>query len=260
MRRALAMFGLALMTGASAAAPGEEPPVDAATSIEQPIVARDCPAREQRIEALQQSDDRLHARLGEFLAHPAHRYCRIEKVRASNRRDATGSFSADFMLLGELARAVAVAGLALLVLWLILRVRGWTPRPDAAGRARPEAAPAGTSTPMPARPPVLPEDIPAAAEAAWRDDRARRALSLLLRGAVARLFPARQHLESRTERELLDLAAGSDLDATGGRLLRALIDAWQRTAWARQPPCDAEFRALVEGWRECLDAAGAKHR
>jgi len=149
--------------------------------------------------------------------------------------------------LARLVKGVLAAG-ALVLLWLALRHwRAWLPERVARRSAPPPVAPteaAGAD---------LPADIPAAARAALARGERRAALSLLYRGALARLgLPA-----GATEAEVLAQAA-RELPPPQRDYLQRLGRAWLATAWAhRAPPAEA-VAALCRDWAAAFGAEGRR--
>ncbi|TDU63119.1 uncharacterized protein DUF4129 [Prosthecobacter fusiformis] len=95
----------------------------------------------------------------------------------------------------------------------------------------------------------LPDDITAAARAAWAAGRLREALSLLYRGALSRLVE-QQRLpirDSDTEDDCLMKVA--DLgDAPVTEFFRALTMIWVRAAYAGEEAREGEFENLCRTW------------
>jgi len=108
----------------------------------------------------------------------------------------------------------------------------------------------GEPAPEPYRPPAalfgielapekLPPDVGAAAAALAREGRLREALGLLYRGALSELVHKRgvQLLPSHTEGEAVKLAKLA--------YFALLVEAWQRSAYARRVPAAAEVEQLA---------------
>ncbi|MCX6847540.1 MAG: DUF4129 domain-containing protein [Verrucomicrobia bacterium] len=95
----------------------------------------------------------------------------------------------------------------------------------------------------------LPEDIVAAARAAWAAGDFKEALSLLYRGSLSWLVIRRRVpiTDSDTEEDCLVqvLQAG---DQTEADYFRQLTGAWVQVAYAVMPVSDAEMGALCERW------------
>jgi len=138
-----------------------------------------------------------------------------------------------------------LAGIALLL--LLWRLPKWLPWVKAQLRNAselPEIHEEAVVEPEP-----LPDDIPRVVGALWREGRRRDALALLYRASVERLsarlgtpFPP-----GATEADCLRRARRlEDEEARGSFTL--VVRTWQRAAYARQFPADADFDALVAGW------------
>jgi hypothetical protein len=161
-------------------------------------------------------------------------------------------------VLGWIVSAIAeyglwiLAGLLLIyVLWRLPRWLPWVrtalreeaPLPEVVEQALPEAQP-------------LPDDVPAAASALWRDGRQRDALALLYRASVARLsarldspFPP-----GATEADCLRRARKLD-DAQARASFNEVVRTWQRAAYARQFPDGEAFAALLSTWSQRFPVA-----
>lgn len=100
------------------------------------------------------------------------------------------------------------------------------------------------------RPESLPEDVVAAARAAWERGDATLALSLLYRGALVRLAKrgALEIPESATENECLRAVRRMETDGIAGAF-GALTGAWVRARYGHSAPAAAEFGALCEDFR-----------
>ncbi len=151
-----------------------------------------------------------------------------------------------FQLLGLVVKWIIIGAAALGVLWflwrfLLSRQGKWAE--DADRMAAPEDL-----FGLDIRPGSLPKDIAGAALALWRAGERRASLSLLYRGALARLIHERglEVPPGATEGDCLR-AATPVLDAEGGGYFRGLTSAWQALAYAHDEPADGE--ALCEGWR-----------
>lgn len=99
-------------------------------------------------------------------------------------------------------------------------------------------------------PETLPDDIAAAAEAAWRDGAARDALALLYRGTIVRLVAGGVRLRAAdTEADVLRRSE-SLLPDDPMAALRDLVAAWQQLAYAHRAPAEERFAALLNGFRD----------
>lgn len=98
-------------------------------------------------------------------------------------------------------------------------------------------------------PETLPEDIPSAALALWRQGRHREALGLLYRGAISRVIElARvEILESDTEGDCLRRVEQAGAEARPD-YFRGITGAWTQLAYAGRPPEDVEMEALCRQW------------
>lgn len=97
----------------------------------------------------------------------------------------------------------------------------------------------------------LPDDAPALAAALWKQGQKRAALATLYRSALGALVHRHQLWlrDGFTEGDCLHLAR-SRLDAELWTYLARLTRAWQRIAYAHQPPSEAELTALCKDWPE----------
>jgi hypothetical protein len=145
-----------------------------------------------------------------------------------------------------------LAGLLLaLLLWRLPRWLPWVrqqlreeaPLPEVHEQAVPEVVP-------------LPDDIPAAVSALWRDGQQREALALLYRASVLRLaerlgsaFPP-----GATEADCLRRARRLD-DAEARASFTDVVRTWQRAAYARQFPDGDTFAALLASWSQRFPVA-----
>jgi len=143
---------------------------------------------------------------------------------------------------GELVLWVGAAALLAYALWWASRMlpRGGAPAPEP---YHPPAALFG----MELAPEKLPPDVAAAAAALAREGRLREALGLLYRGALSELVHKRgvQLLASHTEGDVLRLSGES---SSVFSYLKALINAWQRCAYASQTPQSAEVERLASDY------------
>lgn len=138
-------------------------------------------------------------------------------------------------------------GVAVLLIWVLLRLRDWLGRNPGAGTLA--AVPPTHVGTLDIRPESLPADIGAAARELLHRGEQRAALSLLYRGALSRLVhghgvPIRA---ASTERECLGLAAAR-LAAGPQAFLVQLVTGWQTVAYARRElPVDSA-EALCQGF------------
>jgi hypothetical protein len=98
-------------------------------------------------------------------------------------------------------------------------------------------------------PETLPDDIPSAALALWRQGRHREALGLLYRGAISRVIEsARVEIrESDTEGDCLRRVEQAG-EVARPEYFRGITGAWTRLAYAGRPPADVEMEALCRQW------------
>ena len=102
---------------------------------------------------------------------------------------------------------------------------------------------------MDVSPATLPDDVPAAAWALWRQGRQQEALGLLYRGAISRVMEvARVAIqESDTEGDCVrrvDLAG----PAAHPEYFRGITGAWSRLAYAGLCPAEREVEVLCQKW------------
>ncbi len=153
------------------------------------------------------------------------------------------------MLAGLLRWGLLVAGVIALVYFLSkLEFRGRGRDAGDRGEALPERV-AGLDI----RPESLPDDVVATAAAWWREGRAREAMSLLYRGALAHLVTrhALRVPESATEGECVERARASPEPPLVDDFA-ALTGSWQRVAYAHETPPDDTFRELCTRWSRHL--------
>ncbi|MCQ4165725.1 DUF4129 domain-containing protein [Tahibacter harae] len=105
-------------------------------------------------------------------------------------------------------------------------------------------------------PEQLPDDLPAAVRALWREGRQRAALALFYRAAVQRLDEALglPLPPGATEAECLRRARRLD-DGDYAKLFTRIVRAWQSAAYARRLPEPAELEALLAAWSAPRGAA-----
>ena len=139
--------------------------------------------------------------------------------------------------------------------FLVFLVRNWAQ--SASGKIGDRAPPPEVIAGLDVRPESLPSDVPGEAAALWRAGDPVACLSLLYRGALAKLIHS------------YDL--GLDESATEGDCVAAVRDAqgpvdyfgrltfgWQCVAYAERAPSDEEARALWEGWRRTFGRGGGQ--
>lgn len=105
-------------------------------------------------------------------------------------------------------------------------------------------------------PEQLPDDLPAAVRALWREGRQRAALALFYRAAVQRLDESLglPLPPGATEAECLRRARRLE-DGDYAKLFTRIVRAWQSAAYARRLPEPAELEALLAGWSAPRGAA-----
>lgn len=97
----------------------------------------------------------------------------------------------------------------------------------------------------------LPDNIAGAVEKALEDRDIRTAMSLLLRVSLASLlreYPVPLAAGS-TEQHCLRTLQREHGNATGIDVLKPVVDAWVRTAWAHRPVTEEEVRSLLGQWQ-----------
>ncbi len=150
--------------------------------------------------------------------------------------------------LGKGVMLVIAASVLTALVWLI-----WTNRHLFANRL-----PGGTKAIAPkarvvmgleVSPETLPDDIPSAALALWRQGRHREALGMLYRGAISHVIEtARVEIrESDTEGDCLRRVEKAGVEARPD-YFRGITGAWTRLAYAGSPPEDVEMEALCRQW------------
>jgi hypothetical protein len=158
-----------------------------------------------------------------------------------------------FMWLAEAGRVLLWVGGALVVgllaLYIARLIRGRRER-EAAHRFK---APSHVRD-LDIRPETLPDDIGAAALAAWERGEHRAALALLYRGLLSRLVhvhgvPIRH---SSTEGECVGLAA-RHLPLDRAAYVSGLVRLWQQAVYGGQDPQTEEVRAVCAGFAPALD-------
>jgi len=166
--------------------------------------------------------------------------------------DATLSFFGDALgpLFELLLWGLLLAALGLIVWWLVVRA------PGVVAQAARESAPAEVFG-LDIRPESLPADVVASAREVWRRGDARGALSLLYRGAIARLVHG-SGLEIESGDTEQDCVARTRA-RTAPELAAYFADltrAWTSVAWSHEPVREAGFAELCEGWRRVFEQRG----
>ena len=152
------------------------------------------------------------------------------------------------ILLWVLGYAALAALLGYAVWWLVQYSRNYTNGPRSPRTNDPEAAPRVIMG-MAITRDSLPEDIVAAARAAWSAGHVREALSLLYRGALSRLVEQRRLAirDSDTEDDCL-IKASAVVEGPVMQFFRQLTLVWVRAAYAGKEAESAEFETLCQTW------------
>jgi hypothetical protein len=159
-------------------------------------------------------------------------------------------------LIESLGRGLALIAKGLLwlavlaaIIWLIVYRRRWL---GWLGNRKPEAAYVAPQQMfgLDVRPESLPEDVAGAARKLWQQHQPRAALSLLYRGALARLI-AREGIELResdTEGDCLRVVA-QKVTHDQAEFFATLTRAWENTAYGGRAPDSTEGEAFCAAWR-----------
>lgn len=152
------------------------------------------------------------------------------------------------VLLTVLGYAALAALLGYVIWWLVQYSQNHTNGPRSLRANAPEAAPRIIMG-MAITRDSLPEDIVAAARAAWSAGHVREALSLLYRGALSRLVEQRRLAirDSDTEDDCL-MKAAAVVDGPVIQFFRQLTLVWVRAAYAGKEAEPAEFDSLCQTW------------
>lgn len=143
---------------------------------------------------------------------------------------------------------------ALLVAWLVVRIRRWVQMRAGGVQAARGPMPSHVGS-LDIRPQSLPDDIGAAAADLWQGGQHRPALSLLYRGALSRLVhvhavPVRA---ASTEGECVALAA-TRLAPAPQAFFAQLVGAWQLAAYGGRLPDTAQVLDLCGAFDRQLAA------
>ncbi len=214
--------------------------------------ALDCETRDAYIESLQDSDDPIRERLGQLFAETDAQYCQTIRVRVTPERDFDWNFSLpNLSALAWLMRGFAVLLLLAGCIWLLLN---WRRAGPMLARSPAQSRQPGIERKSRAVRQALPDDIPAAALAAWQEGHAREAVSLLYRGAVKALLPD-QAARAATEAEVLQAIRLKNTSPETVAWMQQLVRAWQQIAWASRGLSDSQFDTLLQTWtRHCRQA------
>lgn len=145
-------------------------------------------------------------------------------------------------------------GAGVLVVLAALSYRHWWPRlqphlaPSRRARARSEDLPEA-ETP-------LPEDLVGAVRRLWQQGRARAALALLYRGALAQLAQRLDEPLPPGSTEADGLRRARRLaDPDFGALFARTVSCWQAAAYAHRLPAAPEFEGLLDAWKQSLSGS-----
>ncbi|TAJ02881.1 MAG: DUF4129 domain-containing protein [Planctomycetota bacterium] len=153
-------------------------------------------------------------------------------------------------LLEVLLWTAAIAAFAVVIWWIALRVPAVV---QSAG-----AAPPAELFGLDIRPESLPADVAASAASAWRAGDARAALSLLYRGAIARLVHgAGLEIEVGDTEQDCVVRVRAKSKAELANYFADLTRAWTAVAWSHEPVRAPEFDALCAGWRRAFERSAA---
>jgi hypothetical protein len=171
------------------------------------------------------------------------------KIGGTEEEPAVSPFLQD---LGRLIAAILqpllwIALLALLAV-LLHRARRGAAAPPRAG-PRPARRVPESLAGLDVRPDALPADVASAARGLWMEGRQAEALSLLYRGALARLVTVEEFPLKRSFTEEDCLACASKRLAAGREIyFRDLTESWQAAAYAGRPPDHDRAMRLLDGW------------
>lgn len=224
------------------------------------ITPRDCEKWEARTRALANSDDPVEEQLGELLLRPELSFCQTRRVPV---RDATSDepsepdWMPDLTRIAGLMQWVAVGTLIALLAWLLTRLQPGRWRADRAprkGKAIPEDLTRDLLDPSTDEL----DQVLDGAEQAWKNGDRRRALSLLYRGALVRIWPDPRDNRARTEREVLSELRQPQFSDELLSTMRSLTRLWQQSAWAHRMPSDSDFQTIRDRWATTFDRRGVK--
>jgi len=221
-------------------------------SIDPRIRPHDCEKWEARSRALEKSNDPVERRLGELLLQPELRFCQTRMIPVTEAKP-DEQLKADWMpnltALAGVLQWLAIAVLTGLLIWLLSKLqpgRWFKAEQKPVGKATPEDQSRDLLDPSADELGQVLED----ADRAWQAGDRRRALSLLYRGAIVRIWPDERDSRARTERELLgDLKQHPTADELLSTMT-TLTRLWQQSAWAHRMPGDKDFLAIRQRWAE----------
>jgi hypothetical protein len=182
-----------------------------------------------------------------------HRDFKVHTVIDKIPKERKSNWSWDMSWLGELIGKIVMFVVAISVLtalvWLIWANRHLFMNRSLPGGTKAAAPKARVVMGLEVSPETLPDDIPSAALALWRQGRHREALGLLYRGAISRVIElARVEIrESDTEGDCLGRVEQAGAEARPD-YFRGITGAWTRLAYAGRPPEDVEMEALCQQW------------
>ncbi len=222
------------------------------------ITPQACEKWEARSRALARSEEPLERELGELLLQPELEFCVTRQVPVKEAPDQAMESSQAFLDLAALAGVLqwlAIAVLAGLLLWLLVRLKPgrWLEQRRSGAE---KTLPQDRTQRLPSAPEDALDRVLERAEQAWQSGDQRGALSLLYRGALARLWPERRDQRTRTEGEVLALLRQRSAPDELLSMMQTLTRLWQQSAWAHRLPEDDEFRAIHRRWARHFGAAG----
>lgn len=182
---------------------------------------------------------------------------KVWRVRSSGSDERSADLTALSQILGEIATPLLWTLAAVAVAFLVWKIVSAAGLPALLWRAGPPVhAPPEALFGLDIRPESLPDDLVGAARAAWEAGDAAGALSLLYRGALARLA-AEGGLELAKSATEGDCVRRVEAAAPGPRatFFRALTEAWQVAAYGHRAPAVDRATALLAGWPEHFGAA-----
>ncbi|MEZ6183388.1 MAG: DUF4129 domain-containing protein [Planctomycetota bacterium] len=138
--------------------------------------------------------------------------------------------------------------------FLVFLLRNWAK--NASGKIGDRAPPPEVIAGLDVRPESLPPDVPDEAAQLWRAGDPVACLSLLYRGALAKLVHAHDLGldESATEGDCLEAVRATP--GTPVDYFARLTFAWQCVAYAQRPPSDDEAHQLWQGWGRAFGGRG----
>ncbi len=236
------------------------PPTEAGESLDPPDstpLRPSCPARERAQRILREDPAFRHTRTETRPRYrPSERLPRWlralldalfgPKGKGTPSRLDPSAFAWVWEIVAILGKALLVGSVVGLVLWLVYRFhhRAAGIRVEGESWQAPEAV-AGLDI----RPESLPPDVPGSARLLFAKGRAREALALLYRGALAEVVHGR-NLDippSATEGDCLRITR-EWLDPPSAEAFRALTLGWQRLAYKAEPPSAEAFEQLCLAW------------